>query len=252
MTVTPLDAAHAAMETDDKARLLFFERFASSELFILLDSAAIDETTPHLFETSDGTFVLVFDTEERLAHFAEGPAPYAALPGRAIAQMLADSDVGIAFNPEVAPSAMLLTPEAIAWLNELLSRAPSPHQARPASLGAPDVPPTLIECLDSRLASAAGLAARAWLAKATYDDGETGLLLAIISPAPGAENAVAQAVSEALTFSGLNAATLDVAFFDQTDPIIETLEKVGLGIDLPKPETPPAPGSDPTMPPRLT
>ena len=165
--------------------------------------------------------------------------------------MLAGSDIGIAFNPEVAPSSMLLSPDAIAWLNDLLSNAPSDHQARPVTLRAPNAPPALIQGLDAKLASAAGLAQQAWLAEATYDDGATGLFLAIIAPATGAEGAVAQAVAEVLAFSGMEAGTLDIAFFDADDPIVTTLEKVGMGIDLPEPAAPRLPGSDPTTPPRL-
>ena len=85
MTATALDAAQASMDDSDQARLAFFQQFAESELFLLLDDKAEDQSAPLLFETSEGAFVLVFDTEERLAGFADGPVPYAALPGRAIA-----------------------------------------------------------------------------------------------------------------------------------------------------------------------
>ena len=50
-----------------------------------------------------------------------------------------------------------------------------------------------------------------------------------------AQGAIAQAVNEALTFSGLEAAALDVAFFASSDPIAAKLAKTGLRFDLPQP-----------------
>ena len=68
--------------------------------------------------------------------------------------------------------------------------------------------------------------------------------------------ALATAVSEVLSFSGLEAAALDVAFFRAEDPAAARLARVGLRFELPKPEpmaqTPGhAPGLNPDKPPRL-
>ena len=112
MSETPLDTAHAAMEAspdNDALRLAFFERFAVSELYLLLDQG----DAPRVFETSGGTMVLAFDTEDRLSRFVGGAAGYAALSGRAIAEMLTNQQVGVAFNPDVAPSSMVIPPEAL-------------------------------------------------------------------------------------------------------------------------------------------
>ncbi len=251
MTSTPLDLAFAAMQGSDADRLAFFERFADSELYLLLESTLGDQDAPRLFETSDGPLILAFDSEDRLSEFAGGPAPYAALPGRAIAEMLSGQNVGIAFNPDVAPSSMVLAPEAVAWLHNILANGPEPHKARPVSLGAPSAPARLIEGLDQKLSAAAGLADRAWLADATYQDGSTRLFLAIIAPRTGAETALARAVSEALIFSDIEDGALDVAFFDTSDEITATLARVGLGIVLPVPEVKQATIPDPDTPPRL-
>jgi len=252
MTHTPLDQAHADMSAapeNDKARLSFFERLADSELYLMLDGSVQSET-PLMFDTSDGKFVLAFDTEDRLSAFADAPAPYAALSGRALALMLEGKGVGAALNPEVAPSSMLIPSEAIDWLHNLLGDAPEQQQRIPTEVRTPKAPPRLIESLDGKLASAAGLASHAWLADVSYDDG-TGLLLAIFGAAPGAETALAKAISEAVIFSGFETGALDVAFFEQDDPIGAQLAKVGLRIDLPKPEQPKPITPDPTKPPRL-
>ena len=147
MTDTPIDRAHARMQAapeDDTARLGFFERLADSELFLMLDESDTTGQTPRLFETSEGAFVLAFDTEERLATFAGAPAAYAALSGRGAARMLAGQGVGIALNPEVAPSAMLIPAEAMDWLTGLLANAPARETTRPREIRAPSAPPSLV------------------------------------------------------------------------------------------------------------
>jgi len=107
MTETLIDTAHRAMEAnpdDIQARMKYFERLADSELFLLLTKEAEGETlSPETFDISDGTFILAFDTEDRLSAFVGKAAPYAALSGRVIAGMLQGQGIGIALNPEVAP-----------------------------------------------------------------------------------------------------------------------------------------------------
>ena len=89
-----------------------------------------------------------------------------------------------------------------------------------------------------------------------YAGGGQGHLLAFVDPAPGAEPTLARALGEALTFSGIEAGALDVAFFGGEDPVVAKLARVGLRFDLPEPANTPAPppsppGTDPERPPRL-
>lgn len=255
---TPLDRAHQAMMTapeDDGARLRFHERLADAELFLLLDREAEGETIePRVFDTDDGRFLAAFDREDRLAAFAGGIAPYAALPGRALAAMLAGRGVGLALNPGAA-SETLVAPEALDWLVATLAHRPEPAEARPETLHPPRaLPEPLLAALDAKLALMAGLAEAAWLVEARYPGGRHGLLLTFVAARPAAEPALAQAVAETLRFSGLEGLTIDVAFLAAGDPLAETLARVGLGFDLPRPETPAprrAPGSDPDAPPIL-
>ncbi|MEK6215687.1 MAG: SseB family protein [Boseongicola sp.] len=259
MTETPLDQAHAAMDSapdDDKKRLRFFERFADSELFLLLkEEPTGDQVAPEIFDTDDGHFALIFDREERLTAFTEKPAPYAALSGRAIVTMSAGQKIGIGLNLGVAPSSFLLKSDAVDWLKETLAENPDEVVARLHELHPPgNLPERLLESLDAKLAQAAGLASTAYLARATYQGGRHGHMLALVDPLPGAEPALARAIQEALTFSGLDAGEIDVAFIRATDPVAAKLAKVGLRFDLPEPlaaETPAPPGSNPDRPPRL-
>lgn len=257
--LTPLDAAHAAMEAapeDEAARLRFYERLADGEMFLLLAKDPEGEAIePELFDVADARFVLVFDREERLAQFTGRISPYVALSGRAIAGMLAGQGIGLAVNPEVAPSQILIPPEAVDWLAETLSDGPAEAEARIETVHAPaGLPDVLLTALDAKLAGAGGLARFAYLAGVTYEGGARGHLLGFVDAAPGAEPALARAINEALTFSGLEAAALDVGFFGASDAMAATLARHGLRFDLPQPpeaEERKAPGSDPDKPPIL-
>lgn len=259
MTQTRLDLAHAHMEaapSDDAARLSFFERLAESELFVLLESEPQgDQVRPRIFPADGGQYVLVFDRAERLAEFAQAQAPYAAMSGRAVVAMLQGHGVGLGVNLGVAPSSILLPQEAVDWLAQMVAQRPSQVQASPDEISPPgDLPQTVLEGLDKKLATAEGLAATAYLANVRYQTGAESHILAFIDAVPGAEPALAAAVNEVLAFSGLEAAALDVAFFRASDTVAASFARVGLRFDLPKPQAaaaPTAPGRNPDKPPRL-
>lgn len=261
MLQTPLDHAHAAMEAApdaDAPRLRFYDRLAEAELFLMLArEAAGDQAEPELFDLGDARFVLVFDTEDRLSGFAGRAVPYAALSGRSVVGMLAGQGIGIALNPEVAPSSILLPSEAVDWLAETVAQGPSEAEARPEEFRAPGgLPDGLLEAIDAKLRTTTGLARRGYLAEVKYDTGVRGHLIGFTGAVPGAEGALARAIQEALVFSGLEAAALDVVFLRDSDPVTAQLARVGLRFDLPEPEQPVrmerlAPGGDPAKPPIL-
>ena len=259
--LTPLDQAHALMDvdaTDDATRLRFYERLADVELFLLLTKEATgDSISPELFELPDHAVVLVFDAEERLAAFVGKPVPYAAMSGRAVAAMLAGQNIGLGVNLEVAPSSVLVPPEAVTWLAETLMHAPDEVEARPEEFSAPSgLPESLITALDQKLATAAGFAKSAYLVGVSYEGGVQSHLLGFVDAIPEAESALAKTVSEALTFSGIEAGALDVGFFAASNPVAAQLARAGLRFDLPEPPkakeyVPVVPGSDPDSPPKL-
>ena len=259
--MTPLDQAHAAMEAapdDDAARLKFYERLADGELFMALDGEAReDRIKPMIFEVEGNRFVLVFDSEDRLTEFTERPSPFVALSGRAIVGMLIGQNIGLAINPAVAPSATLLPPEALSWLQDTLGAGPQEAQGTPTDVHAPkNVPETLITSLDAKLSTMAGMARVAYLAECVYKEGPRNHVIAFVDAQESGKPAMARAISEALTFSGLEAASLDILFLKASDAICASLARVALRFDLPqvvKPEarTVTAPGMDPDKPPKL-
>lgn len=260
MTTTLLDQAYAEMllaPDQDAPRLAYFARLAEAELFLMLArDPEGDSIEPELFALSDGAFALVFDREDRLAGFAGRPVPYAALSGRSVAAMFAGQGVGLAVNLGVDGGENILPPQAVNWLAETVAARASEAEDRPEAFFAPHgLPEPLLGALDAKLAQAAGLARRAYLAECSYESGVRTHLLAFTGTLPGAEDALVQAVNEALVFSGLEAGSLDVTFLRDTDPAAAAIARAGLRFDLPEPQAdthaPKAPGRDPEKPPIL-
>ncbi len=264
--MTPYDRAHAAMTAspeNEALRLAVYDRLADAELFLLLEEEPVDEDIrPQVFSTEDGDFVLVFDLEDRLAEFSGAPAPYAALPGRVIAQHLVGEGIGLGVNLGVAESAMLLPPEALDWLTETLTHAPARTDARPASFEAPRLPPAILGLLlpafEAKFEQIAGLASHALLGGVTYEDGHRGHVLAFLGAPEPARAGIAKAMSEALAFSGLDAGELDVTFLEAESAAAEVLLEKALVLHLPEREIedvqelkPAMPGMDPSKPPIL-
>jgi len=256
--------AALAAPDEDAARLRFYARLTEGELFLLLErEAAGADIAPQVFPLEDGPMVVAFDTEARLVDFTGIAAPYVALSGRALVEMLAAADppLALGLNLGAAPSARHLPPEVLRWLADALAQRPAEVQADIAEVLAPrGLPEVLLPALDARLARTGGLAAVAYLVGVRFAEGGAGggqgHMLAFIDPAPGAEPALARALGEALTFSGIEAGTLDVGFFAAADPVAARLARVGLRFDLPVPANvpdrpAPPPGMDPDRPPRL-
>lgn len=260
-TMTPLDDAFRASEEhpeDDRLRLGFYERLADSELMLLLDREPDgDEIAPKVFSVADGGVVLVFDREERLAEFVGHEAHYVVMSGRAIVAMLDGQGLGLGLNLGVAPSATLLPADGITWLAETLANHPELHEDVPQEVHAPtNLPESFVTALDTKLATAAGYARCAYLARVVYAGGKENHLLAFVDPLADAETALAKAVNEALTFSGIEAGMIDVAFLSNSHPMAASLDRHGLRFDLPEPKqvtahSPAAPGMDPDIPPKL-
>lgn len=267
--MTPLDHANAAMQADPDdgaAGLRFYRLLADTPLLLLLEREAEDEVlAPRVFELESGPVLLAFDTADRMAALADGPVAYAELPGRVIAAQMAGQvrmgrglALGLNFGSDAA-SETLLPPEALAWLAEMVA-APvlAEVEAVPESFHAPQgLPAALLEALAVTVAAAPGLARAAWLVGVRYGGGRAGHMLAVLDARPEAAVPLAQAVAQAIGFSGLAAAEIDVTFLDSTDRSVRGIAAVGVEFAFPPApvaearEAPKPPGSDPDRPPKL-
>jgi hypothetical protein len=258
--MTELDQAYAAMQADEAAGLRFYQLLADATLYLLLEAEAEGEVVrPKVLELEEGAVLLAFDREERLAAFTGGPAAYAALPGRIVAQQMVEQgglSLGLNIGTE-AGSEALLPPEALVWLVQMLGGTPEQAEARPeVFLPATALPAALITALEQAIAAASGLAEAGLLAAVRYADGQAGHVFAFVNAAPNAEAALARAVSEALAFSGIEAGQLDVTFLREGDAGLEALGRVARLFEVPErvveaPPGPLAPGMDPEVPPKL-
>ena len=259
--MTDLDHAHAAMAAgDEAASRQFYRVFADATVLLLLDHEPTGERiNPRVFDLADGPVVLCFDTDERLASFGNGPLPYAALPGRIIAQHLAGQGVSLGLNlGSGAASETLLAPDALQWLADMLQASPEEVQATPQAFYPPRGLPTgLADALTFTLDGAAGLALAALLVQVRYSDGRRGHMLAVIDAAEPAKQPLARALAEALQFSGVDQGELDVTFLASTDPVVPKIAQAAQVFAVPAAPPAPlraepaAPGSNPDRPPKL-
>lgn len=271
----------AAMSTDRRenspsdSALPFYQILAETPLFLLLASEPKGEDlTPLVFALASGPVVLAFDSEDRMGAWAQsvgqGALPYAVLPGRILAGLIAGQDAGQASGAGLAlglnfgaqsPSEMILPQEAMQWLMQMLDVSPAAKVEKIAQvlpMGA--APPALLNALAQALQGAGGVAQRAVLARVAYVGGAQAHVLAFFGVAEAAQPPLARAVAEALAFSGLEAAALDVIFpslAPQAGRSVQLMLERGQDIPLPKPaeiEPPaprPAPGMDQSAPPKL-
>ncbi len=247
-----------AAPDDTAARLGLFEALAESECILMLDHEPDGaQLSPTVFALEGGSVVLAFDSDDKLAGFAGRPVPYAALSGRALAGMLAASGTGLGLNLG-SDAELLLSAAELRWFAELLDQRATEHLRRPVRFGPPALAAGAVAALTRKLAGAPGLAERALLAGAEFEDGDSGAFLAIVGARPGAEPALAGAINEALAFNGDAAPTLDIAYLDPADPLLAPLMDAAHVIDIPAPvaapakvASPAARGMDPDKPPRL-
>lgn len=253
--MTPLDRLCTAPfhELSDAARARVLNRLADTELFVALDGDPAGDTARlRLFDLAGGQLAIAADDEGRLAGFFGVPTAHLALPGRALAAMLAPEGVTLMVNPGAA-SEMLLDKDMLAWLARALAQAPAEDQAGPAQLSAPapEMVAALAEPLAARLGDMAGLADAAALVAARWPDGASGHLLVLSGVAEAQRPLIAKALAELLAFLPVLPAPCDVAF-DLALPQGALILRLDPVVAEPAPASGPrAPGSDPGKPPIL-
>ena len=251
-----LDDLHGAMERGGDAEgLAFYRALVDAELFLLLEAEAVGQVmTPRVFDLAQGPVLLAFDSEERLAGFAEGAVAYAALPGRVIAGQMVGQALSLGLNlGSGAASEVILPPEALDWLLAMLDqKPPEALEARVLGFGASVVPESVAAALASVLL--AGM--RGYLVGVRYAGGGQGQMLALVGVDVASEGRVARAVTEALAFSGVEAGALDVAFLAAGDAMLGRMAAVaqqfeGTAAAVPELVRREGPGMDNTRPPIL-
>ena len=243
---------------DLEARLHYFMTLSETPLFIPLEQEPQgSDIEPLTFETEQGRFILGFDTELRLSSFVGKGISIAKLTGRALAALAGRQNMGLALNPDVAPSANLLSAAHLNWLTDMLKISTGHLHSKLKAILPPQphiLPQTLLKALDSRLAKMTGMARAAFLVLGRYEDDTQKHILAFMGAPKELELILAQMILEMLVFYKYPADMLDVSFLAHDDALIAKFQAVGLRFDLPQaPQKIPlkAPGSDPQKPPIL-
>ena len=240
------------------AHLQFYNALLEAQLFLLLrEETTGDVLLPQIREIESNCYVLVFDNEARLVDFCGDVAPYAAVSGRVLIEMLAGQDTGLAFNLNVSGSETLLPQDIIEWLYEVISQSPEISNARPKRffpLG--QKMEKTLAMLHEKLAHSTSLARRFFLCGVEYDDGAHGIILAITGANIDAEPELAKLAHQAFVFVGVYDMVFDVVFLEPNDRTLAAIKKQGIQLQFLKTEEKPStqghiPGRDPDKPPKL-
>lgn len=253
------DLAQAMQSGQEEAALRFYQALADSDLILLLEGEGA--LRPKVFDLSDGPMILAYDQEERLSA-THGATAYAALPGRVLAQQMLGQGLSLGLNlGSDAPSEMVLPPDALRWLCDMLERQVRVAETAVLGFAASRPAPGFLDSLEFALSGAAGLINAAGLVAVTARDGAGALVaqdIVVIFGAPeAAEAPLARAVSEAASFAGLAADSVAVQFMPDLAAAPKAMASVIRMIALPEPDETPAqtpgmaPGLDPDRPPRL-
>ena len=255
---TPLDAAGRAWKADPDAATpwrTFLHVLADTELFVALTEEPRDATiSPEMFTTDAGALLLAADREDRLTAFLRRPTPYAALPGRILAQLAAGQGVGVMLNPGIAASEHILDADVLGWLASTLAGTAlqQAHIARSARPGA--VPEALSLALERALMGAADQLDAAWLLTSGDTEEATGWLIALVGADPAHEPALAKSLADAVRLTAENI-RCDVTFCAPGTPAALRAETLGVRLALPEPAErngfAPNIGLDPERPPKL-
>ncbi|TRW96561.1 hypothetical protein FNJ84_10755 [Paracoccus sp. M683] len=207
-------------QAEPPARARILSRLADTRLSVALTAEPVgDDIELRMFPLEGGQVALACDTDERLADFLNAPTPYAAMPGRVLAGLMADAGAGLLINPG-HPSEMLLDADLLGWLRHALDAAPQAEMARLA-LRAPAAATlaALAGPLAERLADLRGLISGAALAGVAGGAAGPDSHLLLVAGAPAEDQpAIAKALAETLAFLPEQPGGVDVSFSDAPPP----------------------------------
>ena len=257
--MTPLERAIVMLEAtpDDTTRFsAVMERLVDAEVFLALEHATSnEEVTPKTVKFHEQEYVAIYDTELRLSESIGGEAEYLSISGRALVQMLADQNTGIALNPGTTAIGYVFELETLRWLEQSLNERPNEMSQQITQVSPPPtLSPKALDALSVKLTAAQGLAEYVVLVEASDTDDNKNPMLCFVGSMPDSQADLAKLVQEYLQFSDQDGAAWDVSYLAQNHIMVEKLLKVGLRFDLPALEVAadrPGPGTVPGQPPIL-
>jgi hypothetical protein len=209
--MTPLDQAYIEATKNSKESV-FYNEFLNSTIFIPTinvpeedkHSRAEDDDTisPIIIESNGEKYLMLFDSKERLASWAQREVGFAALPGHAIVEMMGpDFHWALNIGTEYTKT---FVPDEIEWLKGNLKNIEekSVSSGTQVLIGAPaKIPDGLIESLTKSLSSRNNEVKSAYLGQVYYvQDGEKPHL-ALVIETEIKDKSIIEAISQDLAVS---------------------------------------------------
>ena len=209
--MTPLDQAYIEATKNSKESV-FYNEFLNSTIFIPTinvpeedkHSRAEDDDTisPIIIESNGEKYLMLFDSKERLASWAQREVGFAALPGHAIVEMMGpDFHWALNIGTEYTKT---FVPDEIEWLKGNLKNIEekSVSSGTQVLIGAPaKIPDGLIESLTKSLSSRNNEVKSAYLGQVYYvQDGEKPHL-ALVIETEIKDKSITEAISQDLAVS---------------------------------------------------
>jgi hypothetical protein len=117
--MTPLDQALEGAKTSQCKRNAFYGLLVNTTLYIPTYETSADEGfNPILADIEGITYLMVFDSEDKLSSWAQAPMPFATLAGHVVAE-ITQGNIHWALNPGTQHT-KILVPEEIQWLKDLV------------------------------------------------------------------------------------------------------------------------------------
>lgn len=117
--MTPLDQALDGAKISQCKRNAFYALLVNTTFYIPTHETADEEKFNPILAAIDGvTYLMVFDTEDKLSSWAQTPMPYTTLPGHVVAE-ITQGNIHWSLNPGTDHS-KILVPDEIQWLRNLV------------------------------------------------------------------------------------------------------------------------------------
>lgn len=249
-------AAEAEKSSARRAPGEVLDALGDAEVFVLVE-AGTEPPLARVVSIDAANYVLVFETEGMLEALAGEDAARLIVPMRGFLDYLRGRNVGLAINvgdrdhATIIPADQLvsLLPASAPTVPDVAEppELPPERESVPAQAAEPsvpaqrlgqfsallaprDFPDTLHAALTDRMRRMAGMCARALLFRAHYDDGQIGFLVGLSGVGAGDKRAFEIAVSDVLTASHREDIKLEIAFLDESDPILDRVSRVGISL----------------------
>jgi hypothetical protein len=172
-SMSPLDSAYAVAKDDKSKKVLYYEAFINTEIYVPThDSSEKESFAPMYIETNGVNYLVLFDSKQRLTKWAKTEMDFVELLGHEIVEKMS-ADFHWVLNPNTK-HVKTFNPDEIKWLKQTVAQAKSEQSKLPKGtnvlIGVPPViPEGLIDSLINTLSKVDGIK-RAYLGQVFYQE----------------------------------------------------------------------------------